>query len=320
MSTIPVVVPGSRRATSEPPPDGPRRHKANLFPYALLVPSLVVLLVLIGWPLVKLVITSFQHFGREQAFGAAPTWSGVQNYTKVLTDGAFWLTLARSFGFMVEAVFLTMAIGALVALLMQKLHRAMRTLVSVGLLLAWAMPALTSVIVWGWMFDTQYGVINYLLSKVTGSDWMGHQWLISPFSFFVVLGIIIIWQGVPFIAFTMYAALTQIDRDVTEAAEIDGASSWQRFWLIHVPYVRQVVVVLVVLSVIWDLRVFAQVYALQGIGGIAEKTSTLGVWIYMKCTAGGDYGVSAAAAVIMVFIMLAISYQWVRQSIEEDDQ
>lgn len=319
MSTIPVLAPGSHREADEAPP-GPRRRKVNPFPYALLLPSLLMLLALVGWPVVKLVITSFQKFGREQAFGKPPTWTGLANYTKVLTDHDFWVMLARSFGFMVAAVLLTMALGTLVSLLMQKLHRGMRMLVSVGLLLAWAMPALTSVIVWGWMFDTQYGVINYLMSKVTGNDWTGHQWLISPLSFFVVLGIIIVWQGVPFVAFTMYAALTQIDHDVTEAAQIDGASAWQRFWLIHVPYVRQVVVVLVVLSVIWDLRVFAQVYALQGIGGIAEKTSTLGVWIYMKGTAGGDYGVSAAAAVIMVFIMLAISVQWVRQSIEEGDQ
>ena len=219
MSTIPVLAPGSHRKADEAPP-GPRRRKVNPFPYALLLPSQLMLLALVGWPVVKLVITSFQKFGREQAFGKPPTWTGLANYTKVLTDHDFWVMLARSFGFMVAAVLLTMALGTLVSLLMQKLHRGMRMLVSVGLLLAWAMPALTSVIVWGWMFDTQYGVINYLLSKVTGNDWTGHQWLISPLSFFVVLGIIIVWQGVPFVAFTMYAALTQIDHDVTaEAAQ-----------------------------------------------------------------------------------------------------
>ncbi|HEY0118809.1 MAG TPA: sugar ABC transporter permease [Cellulomonas sp.] len=317
MSTIPVLA--SRREADQTPP-APRRRKVNLFPYALLLPALAMLLALVAWPVIKLVITSFQHFGREQAFGKPPTWSGVQNYTKVLTDVSFWQMAARSVAFMVVAVLLTMVVGTLLALLMQRLRKGMRMLVSVGLLLAWAMPALTSVIVWGWMFDTDYGVVNYLMSKITGNDWMGHQWLIDPLSFFVVLTLIIVWQGVPFIAFTMYAALTQIGHEVTEAAQIDGASAWQRFWRIHVPYVRQVIVVLVVLSVIWDLRVFAQVYALQGIGGIAEKTSTLGVWIYQKGTASGDYGVSAAAAVIMVFLMLAISFHYVRQTIEEDDQ
>ena len=320
MSTIPIVAPGQSREESTTLPGGPRRRRPNFFPHALLTPALIVLLVLVGWPVVKLVITSFQHFGREQAFGKPATWAGFQNYTKVLTDQSFWQMLERSFAFMAVAVFVTMVLGTLVALLMQRLSRGMRNLVSVGLLLAWAMPALTSVIVWGWMFDTDYGVINYLLTKVTGHNWVGHQWLLNPVSFFVVLGVILVWQGVPFIAFTMYAGLSQIDGEITEAAQIDGASGWQRFWQIHVPYVKQVIVVLVVLSVIWDLRVFAQVYALQGIGGIAEKTSTLGVWIYQKGSATGDYGLSAAAAVIMVIMMLAISFTYVRQTIEEDDQ
>ncbi|HEY0188435.1 MAG TPA: sugar ABC transporter permease [Cellulomonas sp.] len=306
-----------RRAAQAPAPV--RRRRPSLFPYALLLPSLAFLLVLIGWPLIKLVITSFQHFGREQAFGAAPTWAGLENYTTVLTDSQFWLTLARSFAFMVAVVALTIVIGTLLALLMMRLRRGFRLLVSVGLLLAWAMPALTAVIVWGWMFDTQYGVINYLLTQITGHSWSGHSWLINPLSFFVVLAIIVIWQGVPFIAFTMYAGLTQIPGEVLEAAQIDGAGASKRFFQIQVPYVRSILTVLIVLSIIWDLRVFAQVYALQGIGGIAEKTSTLGVWIYQKGTASGDFGVSAAAAVIMVVIMLAISVSYVRQTISEEE-
>jgi N,N'-diacetylchitobiose transport system permease protein len=318
------ITPGGRGAPGTPgtpgAPDSYRRPRTGIFPYALLVPSLLVLVALVGWPVVKLVITSFQHFGREQAFGKPPTWSGITNYQKIFTDRDFYIMLARSVGFMVAAVTITMVLGALVALLMQKLRRSMRLLVSLGLALAWAMPALTATIVWGWIFDTQYGVVNYVLTKITGNNWMGHSWLINPWSFFVVLTIIVVWQGVPFIAFTSYAGLSQIPHEVTEAAQIDGANARQRFFQVHVPYIRQILVVLVVLSVIWDLGIFAQVYALQGIGGIVEKTSTLGVWIYQKGTATGDYGVSAAAAVVMVFIMLAISFQWVRETIKEDEQ
>ena len=302
---------------AEPTPR--RRRRTNPFPYALLLPSLAVLLVLVAYPLVVLVITSFQHFGRAQAFGTPPEWAGLENYKKILTSGEFYTVLARSFAFMVVAVALTILLGTLIALLMMRLGRGLRLLVSVGLLLAWAMPALTAVIVWGWLFDTSYGVINYVLTKVTGDDWAGHSWLINPLSFFAVLTVILVWQGVPFIAFTMYAGLTQVSADMLEAAQIDGASARQRFFRIMLPQVRQIVVVLVVLSIIWDLKVFAQVYALQGIGGIIAKTSTLGVWIYQKGTASGDYGMSAAAAVVMVAIMLVISFQYVRQTVQEDD-
>lgn len=297
----------------------PVRKKAEPFPYLLLIPALVVLAALVGYPVVQMVITSFQKFTRAQAFGAPPEWTGFTNYVKVLTDPAFWLVLARSFGFMIVAVTLTIVLGTLIALLMRQLRRGFRLLLSVGLLLAWAMPALTAVIVWGWMFDTQYGVINYILSKITGNDWMGHSWLLNPVSFFAVLVVIIVWQGIPFVAFTVYAGLTQVDGAIMEAAEIDGASPVKSFFQVQMPMTRAIFTVLIVLSIIWDLRVFAQVYALQGIGGIAEKTSTLGVWIYQRGSSSGDFGLSAAAAVIMVFIMVAISFYYVRQTLREED-
>ncbi|MCL2783323.1 MAG: sugar ABC transporter permease, partial [Propionibacteriaceae bacterium] len=263
------------------------KKKPEPLPYALLVPALAVLGVLVGYPVVKMVITSFQKFTRAQAFGAPPEWTGFTNYIKVLTSHDFWVVLARSFAFMIIAVSLTIVIGTLIALLMMQLKKGFRLLLSIGLLLAWAMPALTSVIVWGWMFDTQYGIINYLLTKVTGDNWQGHSWLLNPVSFFAVLIIIIVWQGIPFVAFTLYAGLTQVDEAVMEAAQIDGASAVKRFFQVQMPMTRSIFTVLIVLSIIWDLRVFAQVYALQGIGGISAQTSTLGVWIYQQGSSSG---------------------------------
>ncbi|WP_418277499.1 carbohydrate ABC transporter permease [Isoptericola jiangsuensis] len=317
MTTTPDAPPAVAATTR--PPQQLRAKRPTLFPYALLAPAIAVLALLVAWPILRLIITSFQEYGRAQAFGAPPEWIGFDNYTEVLTSSEFYAVLARSFAFMVVAVAVTMALGTLVALLMMRLGRAMRLLVTVGLLLAWAMPALSSVMVWGWMFDTRSGVVNYLLTKITGDDWTGHSWLIDPLSFFLVLGLIVVWMGVPFIAFTMYAGLTQVPVDTLEAAQLDGANGRQRFFLIQVPFVRSIILVLVVLSVIWDLRVFAQVYALQGIGGLYEKTSTLGVWIYQKGTASGDFGFAAAAAVVMVFILLIISFSYVRQTLKEDD-
>jgi N,N'-diacetylchitobiose transport system permease protein len=295
------------------------RRKAQPFPYALLAPALAVLLVLVGYPVARMLVTSFQKFGRAQAFGAAPEWVGLTNYVKVLTSADFYRVLGRSFAFMLVAVSLTIVLGTLVALLMMRLNKGFRVLVSIGLLLAWAMPALTSVIVWGWMFDTQFGVINFVLTKVTGDDWAGHSWLSNPLSFFAVLTFVIVWQGIPFVAFTLYAGLTQVDGAILESAQIDGASAVRRFFQVQMPMTRSIFTVLIVLSIIWDLRVFSQVYALQGIGGIAEKTSTLGVWIYQRGSSSGDFGLSAAAAVVMCVIMLVISFYYVRQTLTEED-
>src|SRR5690606_29044282 len=191
-------------------------------------------------------------------------------------------------------------------------------LVSIGLLLAWAMPALTATIVWGWMFDTSYGVVNYALSTFFGLDYAGHSWLIDPVSFFFVATLIVVWGAIPFVAFTVYAGLTQVPTEVLEAAHLDGTTGFQRFRLVIFPYLKSIFLVVTILQVIWDLRVFTQIYALQGIGGIREQTSTLGVYIYQVALGSGEYGMGGAIAVITVFFMIAISFCYVRQRLGEE--
>jgi N,N'-diacetylchitobiose transport system permease protein len=295
----------------------PARGRA-LVPYALLAPSVAVLLVLTGWPLVKLLVTSTQRYGREQVFGAAPEFVGLDNYRTVLTDPQFWHVLLRSVLFCAANVALTMTLGMLVAVMLLHLGRGMRLLVTVGLLLAWAMPALTSIVIWGWMFDSQYGVVNWLLSHA-GLDYAGHSWLIDPLSFFAVATLVITWQSVPFVAFTLYAGLTQVPDDVLEAAELDGAGGWQRFRLVVVPFIRPILLIVTVLQVIWDLRVFTQIFALQDAGGVTAKTSTIGVYIYQVGVAQGRFDVGSAIAVIMVLIMLVASFGYVRQIVRTEE-
>jgi N,N'-diacetylchitobiose transport system permease protein len=295
------------------------KRRTGFAPALLLVPAGVVLIAIVGWPLVNLFLISFQEFGRAQVFGLPAPFVGLANYFKILGDPYFWTVLIRSILFAAVLVTATMTIGTLVALLMTKLNKGFRLLVSVGLLLAWAMPALTAVVIWGWMFDTQYGVINYVLTQVTGVNFVGHSWLIDPISFFAVAAIIITWQSVPFVAFTVYAGLTQVPDEVLEAAQLDGAGFVKRFRLIVFPYLKSIFLVVIILQVIWDLRVFTQIYALQGIGGIREDTSTIGVYIFQTSLGGGNFGTGGAIAVILVIIMMAISIFYVRRSVKEEE-
>jgi N,N'-diacetylchitobiose transport system permease protein len=316
MTTLAPSVPTS--GAPAPPPVSRRTLLNRLAPWLLLTPATAVLLVLTGYPLVKLVITSTQRYGREQVFGAPPEFVGLDNYRTVLTDRVFWDVLQRSVLFCLANVVLTMTLGMLVALLINRLGRAMRLLVTVGLLMAWAMPALTAIVIWSWMFDSQYGVVNSLLTSL-GLDYAGHSWLIDPLSFFGVATLVITWQSVPFVAFTLYAALTQVPDDVMEAAQLDGTSAWQRFRLVVVPFIRPVLLIVTVLQVIWDLRVFTQIFALQDSGGIAEKTNTIGVYIYQVGVAQGRFDVGSAIAVIMVLIMLVASFAYVRQIVRTEE-
>ena len=99
-------------------------------------------------------------------------------------------------------------------------------------------------------------------------------------TFFIVATIIVVWMGVPFVAFTIYAGLTQVPDDIVEAAELDGAGAWQRFRYIVLPTLKPILLILTSLSVLWDFRVFTQIYVLQKAGGITRDTNLLGVYIY----------------------------------------
>lgn len=327
MSTPPDVGPavsaieGERLVAPEPPQAERRttRRAGSFTPYALLTPALIVLAAITGWPLIQLVIMSFQEFGRAQVFGAPPEFIGLENYISILTDEEFWQVLSRSVWLAAACVVATMVLGILVALLLNRLGRVLRTVVSIGLLLAWAMPPLSATVVWGWIFDTQYGVLNYILVNWFGlAQFEGHSWLIDPLSFFFVATVIIVWGAVPFAAFTIYAGLTQVPDEVLEAAQLDGAGSFKRFFLVVFPYIRSILVIVTILQVIWDLRVFTQIYALQSIGGIAEETNTLGVYIYRVSLGSGDFGVGGAISVLVAVLLMVLSIYYVRRNVKEE--
>ena len=303
---------------------GPRRsrfgarRRRQLLPFGLLVPALVALGVGLAYPLYRLVIMSTQDYGLRQQFGQPPESVGLANFGDILGDAYFWEVLRRSLVFCLVTVAATMVIGTLTALLLGRLGRGMRTALSVSLLFAWATPALTATVVWQWIFDTRSGVANWLLTKL-GFDMEGHSWLSEPLSFFAVATLIVVWMGIPFVAFTLYAAMTQIPTEVLEAAAIDGAGPWPRFRDVVWPAIKPLFVVLVALSTLWDLRVFTQIYVLQEAGGVTRETNLLGTWAYRESVTGNHFGKGAAIALVMVAITLLLTTFHLRQMFRQEE-
>jgi N,N'-diacetylchitobiose transport system permease protein len=211
-----------------------------------------------------------------------------------------------------------MIVGTALATLLNRVTRGPRLVLQVGLLLAWAMPWLASLTVWQWLFDAQYGVINWLLTRV-GLDFQGHSWLITPISFFTVAAIIVVWMSVPFVAFAVYAGLTQVPDELLEAAQLDGASAWQRFRQVTVPIVRPVLLIVGLLQVIWDLKVFTQIFVLQDAGGITRETNLIGTYIYRLGIGEGDFGLAAAASWFVLLLTVGLSLQYVRVLLREEE-
>lgn len=261
---------------------------------------------MLGYPLVRLVVMAFQDYGLAQQFGTPAPWVGVANFAEILGDSYFWTVLGRTVVFCFANVALTMGVGVALALLLTKLGTFVRGLLTVGLLLAWATPPLAAVVVWQWIFDTQYGLANWALDR------QGESWLAEPMSFFFVATIIVVWMGVPFVAFTVYAGLTQVPRELIEAAALDGASPLQRLRAVAYPLLKPILLILTALSVLWDFRVFTQIYVLQKAGGISRETNLLGVYAYQISIGQNQFGIGAAVAIVMVLITLAMTVFYLR--------
>ncbi len=293
------------------------RSRDRLLPYGLLVPAAVALAVALGYPLVRQVVLSFQEFGLAQQFGQPPEWVGLANYRDLVTDPYLWQVVLRSVLFCLANAAVTMAIGFGLALLMRLMSTSVRLILQAGLLLAWAMPVLASLTVWQWLFDTSYGLVNWLLTGL-GGDFQGHSWLLEPLSFYFIASIVVVWMSVPFVAFTSYAALTQLSGDLMEAAHLDGAGPIARLRYVILPSVKPVLLIVGLLQVIWDLRVFTQIYVLQKAGGTTRDTNLLGTLIYRLGIGSGDFGAAAAVAMFMLVLTVLITAPYVRLLLREE--
>jgi N,N'-diacetylchitobiose transport system permease protein len=317
--TTTTSAPTTLPAGTELPLEAPRpRRGAGRLPYALVLPAAGLLALSLGYPLVRQVVLSFHDYGLAQQFGKPADFVGLDNYRALVTDTYLWKVLLRTVVFCLVNAVVTMVLGMLVALLMRLMSGPVRLLVQAGLLLAWAMPVVASLTVWQWLFDTQYGVVNWMLTRL-GADYQGHSWLLQPLSFYFVATVIVVWMSVPFVAFTGYAALTQVSEDLTEAAELDGAGARQRLRHVVLPAIRPVLMVIGLLQVIWDLRVFTQIYVLQKAGGVTRDTNLLGTYIYRLGIGGGDFGTAAAVAMFMLALTVLLTAPYVRTMLKAEE-
>ncbi|MFY9713212.1 MAG: sugar ABC transporter permease [Microbacterium sp.] len=320
ITEAPVSPPGNAGRKDRPAGAEPSVRRRALAPYLLILGAVLVLLLGMGYPVVWQIVTSFQKYGAlQQLGGKAPDFVGFDNYIAIAQDGTFWAVTFRSVIFCLATAFVTITVGVLLALLMTKIHAAARFTLQIALLLAWAMPVIAAMTVFIWLFNRQRGVVNYLLSMIPGVDMKGFNWIgTTPLLFFIVASIIIVWMSVPFVAFSAYAGLTQVSGEVLEASQLDGASAVQRFRFIVFPVLKPVIAIVLLLNLIWDLRVFAQITLLQDAGPKSTDYDLLGTYIYKTGVAGLDFGAGAAMSIFVLALTIALSWFYVRSLIKEE--
>jgi N,N'-diacetylchitobiose transport system permease protein len=290
------------------------RVARTLAPYGLIAPALLVIGAILAYPLYELVRLSFQHYGLFELIRHQGQWVGLDNFSTVLHDSVFWHTLVRTVVFTVVNVGLTMVLGTLIALLLVQVHAPVRILLTSGLVLAWAMPAVVAVQLWYWMTNFENGVVNYVLTQLHVGNYVQHDWYESPVSALGVTTTLVVWGAIPFVTITVYAALAQVPRDLLEAAAVDGAGPVRSFFDVTVPVIKPILLILASLSIIWDFSVFTQPFLLLN-SRPNPPYYLMSMYLYAKSIGIHEYGLGAAIALIMVAIMLVLSFFYVRQMV-----
>jgi N,N'-diacetylchitobiose transport system permease protein len=288
-------------------------------PYLAILPALLTFIVLLGYPVVLVVLLSFQQYNLAQLFGRPTTWIGLDNYKEILGSAAFLTIVVRTFAFTLANVALTIAIGTLIGLLLSRLGRGFRMLVSTALILAWAVPVVTGSVVFQWLFDSKFGVVNWALTSIgIFGDYTNHSWFDTGLSTFVVITMMMLWQTVPFVAFSIFAGIGSISREQFEAARVDGADERQMFRWVTFPSLAPILMILTFLSTIWDFKVFTQIWTMRQ-GGPNGETVTLSIYAYQVGVAGNRFGVAAAVSCVMVGLLLIVLVPYIRRMIRTQE-
>ncbi|HEV3395931.1 MAG TPA: sugar ABC transporter permease, partial [Xanthobacteraceae bacterium] len=265
----------------------------------LLLPTVVLLGLFIAYPFVEGVVLSVT----DAKVGVAGKFVGMANFDKLWNDSIFRVAVGNTFVYTAVTTVFKLALGLWLAMLLNR-HFKGKALTRAFILLPFIIPTVLSTFAWKWMFDPTFSVINWTLfrlSLITGRI----NWLGDPTLAMISVIIVNVWRGVPFYAISLLAGLQTISPELQEAAAIDGARPWQRFWHVTWPLLLPVTMVVVLFSVIQTFADFQLVYVLTG-GGPANATQLFATYAYQIGVGTGLLSQGAAISLAMFPILLVV--------------
>lgn len=275
-----------------------------LLGYVLLVPMLVVVIGLIGYPFTLSIYYSLtDKVLAQEEF----TFVGLKNYIELANDPIFRKTLVNTFNYSVTAVFFKVGLGMLMALTLKEVIR-MRKIVRAAFLLPWVAPSSLTVLAWVWMFDSQFSILTYFLQQL-GMVEGKIPWFGDPELAMFAVQLVNIWRGVPFFGMLILAGLVTVPKELYEAATVDGANSWQRFWSVTWPHILPIVLVATLFSFVVTLGDFQIVWILTK-GGPQNATHLIATLAFRTAIRGANVAKGAAiASFLFPFLLIVIGLQ-----------
>jgi len=283
------------------------------FPHIMLAPTIVVMLVMTVYPIAFTIYYSFTDYNLLKAAKKGFNFIGIDNFTKLFQNAVFQTAILNTIKFTIFAVLAETIIGLLIAVFVNGLDRGqkvMRTL----LLLPYLLPTVTVALAWRMLLSSNYGPINQWLVDLGFTEMANYNWFYHMGTAFWTVWVIDVWQNVPFVFLLLYASLQGVPAQQYEAAQLDGANMFQRFWYVTLPNIRSSIFLCLLLRTIDTFRLFDKVNILTQ-GGPVNTTTTITQYLYAFGIKTLNFGFGSAGALVMTILVLLLAIPYIRTAI-----
>lgn len=278
------------------------RHR-NKFGYLLIAPATIMMALIIVYPILLSVDVSLQDVRIAKVGGARKPWT-LLNYESLFNSPEFWRAALTSVEFVVFIGAVALIIALATAILVNQKFKG-KSVARLMVMLPWAVPEVVATVIWAWMLDSSFGVVNWALLRLHLVD-APIQFAANPLAAFLAVSFVMIWKGYPMMSIMLLAGLQSIPEEQYQAAKVDGAGVWQRFFYVTIPNLLPVIGVTLVMTTLWVFRDFAIITVLTG-GGPIGSTTTLAILTFEKSFSFFRMGEGAAVGVVTLVICAFLS-------------
>ena len=271
------------------------------------LPAIMVVAVVMLYPLIYTLVMGFFN---NTLFMESPVFCGLSQYRKLFADRVFLGSIKNTVVWTFGSVFFQFGLGFLMALVLHQPFVKGKTIIRILLMVPWVTPSIIGSAVWKWMYNADYGIINYIFSSI-GLVGKNQTWLSNPKIAMWAVIAVNTWKMFPFILLMIEAALQGVSKDLKEAAVIDGAGILAVFKNVTWPSIAATCYSTILLMIIWTLNAFTFIYALTE-GGPANKTQVMALFIYKRAFTDYDFGLASAASTVLFLLSMAVSLVYLR--------
>lgn len=269
--------------------------------YMMIAPAV---LIIFGMGIFPVCYSIWLSFNKVHPMTFETDFIGLQNYSEIFANPEFWQSIGITLYFCIVSIAVQMVLGVLVAMLLNQRFVG-RGIVRALILLPWAVPTIVNANLWNWILNANYGILNRVLMKL-GIISDSIAWLSDGSTALHMIILADTWRMLPLVVVMLLAGLQTVSKNVLEAAVVDGAGAWKRFWAVYMPALKPMIFVILVLRTIQAIRVFDIVYVLTK-GGPANKTMVISFYSYFETFNYLNYGKGAAIAMVIAVLALVLS-------------